>query len=453
MISAAAWLVFVLACTVLAFSRHPIYGLTFYIGTFFVHPPSRWWGYMIPDPRWALLSAGITVMALLVYRNKHGVLPAGKPVWLANGPALLLLAYAVWMWIQIPWALDIPSHIDGAVKYVKYLIAFWFIYWLIDSKKHLLTLLYAHALGCGLLGVFALSAPREDGRLEGVGGPGIDDANTLAMYMASGAIVCMGLMMTAKGWRRWFNLVVLALIGNGFVLANSRGAFIALVAGGLVLAVCKAREHRGVFWALALVGVVGFTFAVDKAFIERMFTIGDVAEQSEDADMSARSRVVIYEAQVRMAIDHPFGVGYRGTVVLSPSYLDRKWLTLDSNGDESSAGRSSHNTFMTTLVEQGLPGAMLFLSLVVWILGSIVRIRSLDRRHADPDFSSLGGAVCGGLVVVFVAGLATDYLMAEVQFWLFAALVSLLRLSEASTSLSGTSRARVGSPTQAAALT
>jgi O-antigen ligase len=453
MISAAAWLVFVVACTVLAFARHPIYGLTFYIGTFFVHPPSRWWGYMIPDPRWALLSAGITVMALLVYRNKHGIQPPGKPVWLANGPALLLLIYTVWMWIQTPWALDVPSHVDGAIKYVKYLIAFWFIYWLVDSKKTLLILLYAHALGCGLLGVFALYAPREDGRLEGVGGPGIDDANTLAMYLASGAIVCMGLMMTATGWRRWFNLGVLALIGNGFVLANSRGAFLALVAGGLVLAVCKARKHRGVFWALALVGLVGFAFAVDKVFVERMFTIGDVTEKSEEADMSARSRVVIYEAQLRMAIDHPFGVGYRGTVVLSPSYLDRKWLTLDTNGDESSAGRSSHNTFMTALVEQGLPGAIVFLSLVLWILGSILQIRRLDRRHADPDFSSLGGAVCGGLVVVFVAGMATDYLMAEVQFWHFAALASLLRLSETSTRVGGASPALGAAPPHAAART
>lgn len=429
MVSAVVWLLFALGCSVLAFSRHPIYGLVFYMGTFYVHPPSRWWSYMLPDPRWALISAAITVLAVIIHRDKL----AARPVWLANPPALLLIAYTVWMVIQVPWALDFDSHVDGAIKYVKFLVAFWFIYRLIDSKRNLLVLMYSHAVGCALLGILAWQAPREGGRLEGVGGPGIDDANSLGMQMATGAIVCMGLMMTAKGWRRWACLVLLAFIGEGFVLANSRGAFLALVAGGLVVMLCKAREHRKAFWGLAFVGLVGFASVIDQAFIDRMFTIGDVAEESEEADMSARSRVVIYEAQMRMAMDHPMGSGYRGTVVLSTQYLDRKWLTVDKAGDESTAGRSSHNTFMTTLVEQGVPGAAIFIALVVWVVTRVLTIRRLDRRNADPELTTLAGAACGGLVVVFVAGMATDYLMAEVQFWLFAGLVSALQLLRAST--------------------
>jgi O-antigen ligase len=312
------------------------------------------------------------------------------------------------------------------------LVAFWFIYRLIDSKAMLKWMMVAHSAGCALLGLFAIGAPRDAGRLEGVGGPGINDANTLAMFLATGAIVCLGLMMVEKGWRRCACLLMLAFIGNGFVLANSRGAFLALMLGGAVVMVSKARQHRRAFWGVALVGLIGFAYAVDKAFIERMFTIGDVTEQSEDADMSARSRVVIYEAQAKMFLDHPLGAGYRGTVVLSPGYLDRKWLTLDRPGDESTAGRASHNTFMTTLVEQGLPGALIYGSLTFWLLSRVLTIRRLDKRGADPELTTLGSAVCGGLVAVFVAGLAADYLMAEVQFWLFAAFVSLLQLSRES---------------------
>jgi hypothetical protein len=40
----------------------------------------------------------------------------------------------------------------------------------------------------------------------------------------------------------------------------------------------------------------------------------------------------------------------------------------------------------------------------------------------------LAAGLCGALVVVFVAGLATDYLTTEVQFWLFACLVSAMNL-------------------------
>lgn len=440
MFSAAAWVLFVVACVVLAFRRHPIWGLMFYLGTFYVHPPSRWWSYMLPDPRWALLSALITVAAVVLHRGR---LRSDRPVWLANAPALLFIAYATWMMMQIPWALDLDSHIEGAIKLVKYMVAFWFIYRLMDTKESLKVLMYAHSIGCALLGLFALGAPRDAGRLEGVGGPGIDDANTLGMFLATGAIVCLGLMMIEKGWRRWVCLLLLACIGNGFVLANSRGAFLGMVIGGGVVMLCKSKLHRKAFWGLALVGLIGFAFAVDKLFVERMFTIGDVAEQTEEADMSARSRVVIYEAQLQMWLEHPLGAGYRGTVVLSPQYLERKWLTTDVSGDETTAGRASHNTFMTTLVEQGLPGAVIFTSLVLWLVTRMRTIRRLDRLGADPELTTAASALCGGVMVVIVAGIAADYLMAEVQIWLFAALVSALQLM--------TESARRGEPASAAA--
>jgi O-antigen ligase len=80
------------------------------------------------------------------------------------------------------------------------------------------------------------------------------------------------------------------------------------------------------------------------------------------------------------------------------------------------------------LVEQGVPGAALFLALVVWLLATIWRVRGMRRREDDPELVMLAAGLCAGLVVVLVAGLATDYLVTEVQFWLFALLVSAMRL-------------------------
>ena len=36
------------AFAVLAFVRHPIYGLYLYLATVYVHPPSRWWATWFP---------------------------------------------------------------------------------------------------------------------------------------------------------------------------------------------------------------------------------------------------------------------------------------------------------------------------------------------------------------------------------------------------------------------
>lgn len=426
MTAAIAYLIFCAACTVLAFKRHPAYGFYFYLAAFYVHPPSRWWNYMLsPSLRWSLLSAVVAVLAVLIHRGRL----RAKPFWMSNAPAMILTIYCILMWVQCAWALDLETHLDGAAKFAKYLVAFWLVYRLVDTKEVLRDLLFAHAAGCTLLGIMCQVIGREGNRLDGVGGPGLDDANTLGMYLATGLVACLGIFLTNKGWRRWATLGMMVLILNGFVLANSRGAFLGLVAGLLVVLVCKAREHRKMFWVLGLAGLVGFSVIVDKVFVDRMFTIGDVVEDSEDADMSARSRVELYKAQLRMAADYPMGVGYRGTATLSARYLDRRWLARDNGIDDPDAARTSHNTLMTTLVEQGVLGLLLFIALLVWLLASTLRVRGMSKRGVDPELVTLSAATCGALMVVIVAGSATDYLMAEVQFWLFAALVSAFQLA------------------------
>jgi hypothetical protein len=423
MISAAAFTLFCVVCSLFAFTRHPIWGLYFYLGTTYVFPPGRWWGYLFGDLRWALIAAAITTLAVVFHRGKL----KPKPPWMANAPVVLLTLYAAWMGVQTLWALDLTDHVKGTTDFVKNLLALWFVYRTLDSLERVRDLMFGHVLGCGLLGVYARMQGREGGRLDGVGGPNIDDSNTLGMVLVTGAVCALGLVFTQTGWRRWASLVSLPLIINGFVLANSRGAFLGLVAGVLVLFYCMAKAHRWMFYAMGLAGVVGLSIIVDRVFIERMFTIQDVSSQDEDADTSARSRVVIAKAQLEMFLDHPMGSGWRGTAALSPQYMEQRWLT----GDADTAERASHNTYLTALAEQGIPGALLYSTLVIWVFVAIVRVRRMNRRKGhDPTLVTLGAALCGALMVVLVAGTTADYLTKEVQFWLYAALVSVFWLGE-----------------------
>ena len=188
-----------MVCIGLAFVRHPIYGVYFYLATIYVFPPARWWGSVFGDIRLALLSAVVTVLAVMLHRGRL----AAKPTWLSNPPAVMLCIYALWMWLQTPWALESTDHLDGSVQILKYLVAFWFVYRVVDSKERMRDFLLAHVLGCALLGIYAKYTGREGGRLDGVGGPGIDDSNTLSMYLVTGLIVAVGLFMTQRGWRRW----------------------------------------------------------------------------------------------------------------------------------------------------------------------------------------------------------------------------------------------------------
>jgi hypothetical protein len=98
------------------------------------------------------------------------------------------------------------------------------------------------------------------------------------------------------GWRRYVSLASLVLIINGFVLANSRGGFLGLAVGTLALAFCIGRRHRRAFWIFCTVGAIGLYVLVDKTFVDRMFTIEDVASQDESADPRVPSRVVLSDA-------------------------------------------------------------------------------------------------------------------------------------------------------------
>lgn len=94
-----AFLIAFVAVMALALFRHPLFGLYGYVALFYLHPPSRWWGEMLPDIRWSLLAAAITLVASLR-------LPADRtrPPWISTAPARILIAYTIWLAIQSAWA-------------------------------------------------------------------------------------------------------------------------------------------------------------------------------------------------------------------------------------------------------------------------------------------------------------------------------------------------------------
>lgn len=443
MLTGLAFTAFFLGLLALALWRHPVFGLYAYLAAFYVHPPSRWWSVMLPDLRWALLAGVVTLVAVYIHRQKL----AKAPPWFANAAAAIVIAYCGWLWIQNAWALDREVHYAASVQFTKYLVAFYLCYRILDTPERLRDFLLVHLAGCAYLGLQAfLSSNFEGGRLNGVGGPGIDDANTLGMFLATGVVAGAALALSQSGWRRNLTFAGLALAMNGLVLTASRGAFLGLIGGGVVVSALHPRRFRGRLVVLALIAAAGLVAVADERFVQRMYSLFAVWERSEDIDMSAESRFEIKAAQWQMFLDYPLGCGHKGTAVLSPLYLDSKWLTRSHTG-EGPAERASHNTFFTALTEQGIVGAMLFSALVLWVLLAALRIFLLRHRVEDPTQPVVAAGLCGGVMVVLVAGIGTDYLMAEVQFWFLAGLVSALRLLKVAASApSGSMRAMAVSP-------
>jgi len=421
MLSAGLFALFFATFAALALKRSPMFGLYLYFIAFYVHPPSRWWGELLPDLRWSLFAAALTIVSMVIHRKD--LQPPARP-WLTTVPGLVLVLFVLWLWIQNAWALDSATHFSASIQFTKYLIAFYLIYRLADTPQKNTDLLLAHVAGTVYLGWLCFTSGRTLGdRLDGVGGPGLDDANALGMVLATGAVAAAAIVLTQTGWRRIACVLGVPLILNGLVLTGSRGAFLGLFAGCVIVYMLRPPRRQLVFMVAALLGVALMVRVVDDKFVDRMFSLRSAVDDTAEMDSSAENRVVLIKAQLEMFGEYPFGSGHRGTVVLSPQYLDEVWLS--GRGDQPAA-RSSHNTFMTVLTEQGIPGILLLIWLVLWYLGSLIQLRFLQKRGGDVALLTPAVACGAGLAVVFIAGNFTDYLLAEVQIWFLAMLANLL---------------------------
>lgn len=403
----------------LAFVRHPIYGLYAYIAVFYLHPPSRWWGETLPDLRWSLLAAAVTLLATWIKNPPDG----DRRAWYATAPAKFWIVFVIWFWIGGLWALDKELHWPAAVLLTKYLLVFYMVYRLAVTPDQIRNVLVLHVAGCLYLGYLGYAA-NFDGRLDGVGGPGIDDSNTLGMQLATGIIVGGVLALEFRKWGLLFCVVAIAFALNTVILTGSRGAFLAFVGGGLMVAYLRPRAYERRFKLFALLAVVLLGTLASQNFWERMNTVTAVVDETQELEGSAASRIAMFKAQIRMAEAYPQGAGHRGSEVLSPRYLDPQYLT-------HAGYRSSHNVMMTIAVEQGVPGLFMFFASIFWVWSVL---RKMKSRLAETNNARLGGyiaAIGGALAVVLVGGLFADFAKCEIQIWMLALLASVIEFDKA----------------------
>jgi hypothetical protein len=416
--TALAFLLLYTAGLISALAIRPIYGLYTYIAIFYLDPPSRWWGAALPDLRWSLTASAVTLIALYIHRDK---LSAGRQ-WHRPTIIRVFLIYVLWMWLQWPWA-GSPEHGEGVILFTKYAVLIYLMYKLVDNQRDFYGFCLVHVLGCAYFGWLVYMAP-SGGRLEGVGGPGVNDANTLGMHLASGLMFASFLMLASKGRIRWFILATIPLILNGIVQTETRGAVVGLFLGGLATLYLKPRAYRRTYYALACLGMLAFVTVANEAFIARMHTLTAATDEQVEWDNSAVSRIAIVKAQLRMFADHPLGAGHQGTAFLSRQYLDERWLASET-GD-----RASHNTIMSVLVDQGLPGIVLISILIISAWRTLKRLKRMDRSGLDGNLALYRTMLGGSLVTILGAGMFAQYLKAEVWIWNIVLLVVLAELAE-----------------------
>jgi len=416
-ITAIAFLLIYGSGLLLALARRPIWGLITYIATFYLHPPGRWWGQSLPDIRWSLLAAVITLIAYYLHKDEM----QSNGSFFDKGIIRAYLLFTLWLAFQLTWSLNFDQELELLILYVKYFVLLYLIFRLIESEHSLKLFMWSHVLGCFIMGWDAYSS-YHGGRFEGFVSPNINEANSGGLQLATGVFTLGALFLVSSFKKKAILAGLSVFIINAIVTTLSRSAFLATGFGGLTFIYMTPRRYKRLVLLLSIPAMIGFIYLTNPTYWLRIHTIEIAGEDVKGVD-TGYGRVVLLEAQWRMFKDYPFGCGHRCTATLSTLYLDDKYLT----GSGSTRSRASHSTIMTMLVEHGIPGIIIYIYMLFWLYGHI-RNQRLVNATSNTIVAMAFVATVASLSSIFLGDIFVDYLKLESRVWFIGLLLSIIQL-------------------------
>ena len=417
-----AYLLVVAVGSLMSISGRPFIGLLLYIFTFYFYAPGSWWGGSLPDLRWSLLSALVTLIGLFVENKKD--IPSDGQTSLAvkffSRPEFkLYLAFVLWIWLQSFWAIAPSYHREFAIMVTKFLLLFFLMHKILISEKRILGFIVANIIGCAYFGWIGLS--NTSGRLEAVPTPGLADGNLLSLHMVPILLLGSFLLLCNYKKSKFLLVIPIALTLNAIFLTQSRGGMVGLVIGCLLALLFRPKALRGQIKLYILLAIFSTVQLVPEDLVNRL---SQAAGPEEERDKSAESRFVIIEAQLKMFSNNPvFGYGHRGTLTLSPDYVDSSFLTSSSSGKV----RGSHNLLMSLLVDFGVVGATFYILIIFIFVRRLFKMRQkiihLEKSTGNLYIMYLGG-VCA-LVALMVSSMFSNSLRLEIDILLIGLLSAI----------------------------
>lgn len=335
--------------------RRPYAGLILYICLEFLRPTERF--PVLAPMHLTRFVALFVLIGWLVRRKKDGFgLGIKAPENLAVGLFLLTAA------ASIPFAVWKAPAFDTTVDIAKMVVVFILISNIINTSRRLTGFMIAYILlnvfisGEQLFHYGTVSTPAEALlRVGGASGSFLGEDGDFAL--------AMGVITPFAYYLAWSNIkpvlrvlsaAAVLMFVSSVVATGSRGGAVGM-ASVLIVLVLRSRQRLVAASIVLLVILVALALA-PPAYLERMATIAS----SHDTDLTARSRMLSWEAARRMFIDHPFvGVGAGNFVI----------AFVTQYGGAYSWSRAAHNVFYQAASELGLCGLLSFGMMLACTLG------------------------------------------------------------------------------------
>lgn len=178
-----------------------------------------------------------------------------------------------------------------------------------------------------------------------------------------------------------FYLVASLLCAASVVASFSRGGFVGLLIVAFVLWTQSSRKILLLVSACVFLAIVANLEITHSGTQTAGYTYWDemmTSFQSDDGDYNKDSRKELWDAAWRMFKDHPLGVGPQNFPVHLPDYQSEFF------GDKNMWGKQAHSIWFTLLPELGIPGVLLYFSLLFANIRDLRYLRNVPT--CDEDF-------------------------------------------------------------------
>lgn len=377
---------------------------------YFLNPDNRWWSAQIPGLPYSFITV---VVMMLVLATRYKELSPKSP-WTAQPASkwiLLILGMYYFMYLH---ALNPAAHDAFTFEFTKTIIILALAYKLIHSETALKVVLWGYVIGATYIGYLATVTGRNAGdRVEGIGMVDGKDANDTAIAIVPAAVLLMYFAWMGNKKIKFLCVACGALIANGLVLMNSRGAFLGAAMGVAIYLLFmlfsryQKKGQRAMAVMIVVGGLSGALYMTDDLFWQRMGTL----QELEDQEKSGATRTHFWWATFDMMRDHPAGLGIAGYQEISASYVPPE---LRGNVVK----RAVHSSWFQLLSELGWPGPFLFFFLLVSLfrLSQKAKARLVAEGRTDEYFKVL--AIQVALVSYMVSATFIDRFRSEILWWM-----------------------------------
>ncbi|HLH66929.1 MAG TPA: O-antigen ligase family protein [Solirubrobacteraceae bacterium] len=353
---------------------------------------------------------GIGAVVVLVALGRLLAQPGATPNFLSCNRRLtaLVAAYLAWCVLGLIWATSTGDVLYSLERYAPNFLVFLIVFAAARDRRDVRLLAVFFVLGSAVAVTDAIVHPQSAGGVSRLAGQ-FGDPNYLAAVLVTGFSLSLALATarTLPGLARLAAAAAAALCMLGILLSVSRGGLVAL-AVSLLVAVSIAGRWRGrLAFAGAVVVVVGAAYFL-------AFAPASARQRLTSTAGGGSGRTTIWRVGWREVRANPIlGVGAGNFSTAGARYVLRPGLI-----DHTASGYTAyfldtptvaHNTYLEVLAEEGVPGALVFLSIIALSLRCAWLAASKLRERGDEELELISyGVICGT-----VGFLAASFFLSE----------------------------------------